>query len=173
MTQMAPEAYRNAKFNFVPVDYIAKAILHISKNIKGNGKNFQFNSTQIFTLDEMVNEMNDCGFEVKLVSNDVWEKALNDRSELARRIKTVFKKLNINKETQGVSLFDIGQNIFLRCHDTSNTDQVMNGSNIKCGKMIDDGILNNYFNYILQLEIGFLKQMKTLKLTSYMNVLMN
>ena len=150
MAQMAPETYRNAKFKFVPVYYIAKVILHISKNIEGNGKNFQFNSTQIFTLEEMVNEMNECGFEVKLVSNDVWEKALNDGSELAKRIKTIFRKLNINKETQEVSLFDIGQNIFLRCHDTSNTDQVMNGSNIICGKMIDDGILEKYFNYILR-----------------------
>lgn len=150
MIKMAPKAYRNTKFNFVPVDYIAKAILHISKNITGNGKNFQFNSSQIFTLEEMVNEMNNCGFKVKLVSNDVWEKALNDRSKLAKRIKTIFRKLNINKETKEVSLFDIGQNIFLRYHDTTNTDQFINDSNIKCGKMIDDGILSNYFNYLLK-----------------------
>lgn len=150
MTKMAPKAYRNTKFNFVPVDYIAKSILYISKNITGNGKTFQFNSSQIFTLEEMVNEMNNCGFEVKLVSNDVWEKALNDGSKLARRIKTIFRKLNINKETKEVSLFDIGQNIFLRYHDTTNTDQFLNDSNIKCGKMIDDGILSNYFNYLLK-----------------------
>jgi len=150
VAKMAPETYRNAKFNFIPVDYIAKGILHISRNIEGKGMNFQFNSTQIFTLEEMVNEMNACGFEVKLVSDDVWEKALNHGSELSRRIKTIFRKLNINKETQEVSLFDIGQNIFLRYHDTSNTDQALNGSNIKCGKMIDDGILEKYFNYILR-----------------------
>ena len=147
MTHVAPLTYRNTRFNYVPVDYIAKAILHISKNMKGTGKTFQFNSTQLFTLKEMVNEMNKCGFEVKLVTDDVWERALSDGSALAKRMKTIFRKLNINQETQEVSLYDIGQYIFLRDHDTSNTDQALDGSNIKCGKMIDDGILSNYFNY--------------------------
>ncbi len=91
--------------------------------------------------------MNNCGFEVNLVNDDVWERALSGGSTLAKRMKTIFRKLNINQETQEVSLFDIGQYIFLRDHDTSNTDQALDGSNIKCGKMIDDGILNNYFNY--------------------------
>jgi len=150
LNQMAPESYRHAKFNFVPVNYIAQAILHISKSLDENGKNFQFNSAQLFTFEEMVKEMNKCGFHVKFVSDKVWEETLNDNSELSRHIKPIFRKLNINNETQGISFFDIGQNTFLRSHDTSNTDKALTGSNIKCGKMIDDGILCNYFNYILK-----------------------
>ena len=129
MTQMAPESYRLTKFNLLPVDYISKAIVHISKYLNDNGTNYQFNSAQLFTLEEMVNEMNKCGYEVRMVSDDLWEKAMNEKSGLAKKLKTIFKKLNINKETQGVSFFDIGQNVFLRSHDTSNTDQLMTGSN--------------------------------------------
>jgi thioester reductase-like protein len=150
MTQMAPESYRKTKFNLVPVDYVAKAMLQISKNMEGNGKNFQFNSRQIFTLEEMVDEMNRCGFTVRLVSDDVWENALKDGSWLAKRIRTIFKKLKISEEAQEVSLFDIGQSVFLRGHDTSNTDQELKGSEVACGKIIDDGILHNYLNYILK-----------------------
>jgi thioester reductase-like protein len=150
MTQMAPESYRKTKFNLVPVDYVTKAMLQISKNMEGNGKNFQFNSRQIFTLEEMVDEMNRCGFTVRLVSDDVWENALKDGSWLAKRIRTIFKKLKISEEAQEVSLFDIGQSVFLRGHDTSNTDQVLKGSEVTCGKIIDDGILHNYLNYILK-----------------------
>ena len=150
LTQKAPESFRKAKFNLVPVDYVAKAIFHISKNMVGNGKNFQFNSSQIFTLEELVDEMNRCGFCVNLVSDDEWEDALNEGSWLAKRMKTIFKKLKIGEDPQEVSLFEIGQSVFLRGHDTSNTDQALKGSKVTCGKIIDDGILHNYLNYILK-----------------------
>ncbi len=150
MNQMAPESYRKAKFNLVPVDYMTKAMLQISKNMEGNGKNFQFNSSQIFTMEEMVNEMNHCGYRVRFVSDDVWENALKEGSWLAKRIRTIFKKLKISEDAQEVSLFDIGQSVFLRGHDTSNTDQALKGSEVRCGKIIDDGILHNYLNYIIK-----------------------
>jgi thioester reductase-like protein len=150
ITRMAPEAFRNARFNFLPVDYIAKAMFHISTQLEGNGRNYQFNSPQAFTLEEMVDEMNHCGFDVRLVSSDVWEKAMNDRSEFAKKIRPVFKKLYINEETRDVSFFDIGQNVFSRHHDTSNTDQALDGSYITCGKMIEDGILRKYLNCIME-----------------------
>ena len=75
--------------------------------------------------------------------------ALNSGSWLAKRIKMIFKVLKVN-ENHKVSLFDIGQSVFLRGHDTSNTDQVLNGSEITCGNILDDGILHNYLNYILK-----------------------
>ena len=61
----------------------------------------------------------------------------------------IFRILKVN-EDQNISLFDIGQKVFSRGHDTANTDRVLNGSEITCGKLLDDGILHSYLNYILK-----------------------
>ncbi len=150
LSKMAPARYFNARFDFMAVDYQVKAMLHIAGNIEGNGQNFQFTSPQIFTLGEMVDEMNRCGFEVRLVSDEEWEQAVNDKSEYAKKVKTIFRKLSIDQYAKEFTLFDIGQSVFLRIHDTSNTDRVMSGSKIHCKRMIADGVLKKYFAYIME-----------------------
>lgn len=150
MTQMAPDAYRTVRFNLLPVDYVSKAVFYIAKHMEGTGRNFQLNSTQICTLEEMVKEMNRCGFGIRWVTSDAWEKVLNEPTGSAKIIKPIFRKLNINEESREVSFFDIGQQLFLRHHDTTNTDQVLNGSGIGCGGMIDQGIFQSYCDHILK-----------------------
>jgi len=143
-----PASYKEARLNLIPVDQLAKMILECAIRLEGNGKNFQFNGSEIFTLEEMAEEISRSGFCVKPVTGSDWNR-ITKKNVLSNKITgAIFKKITLCDGEMAFSLFDLGQNVFCRHHDTTNSDAILRDSKIDVARIIEDKILYKFISRI-------------------------
>ncbi|MBD2385758.1 non-ribosomal peptide synthetase family protein [Cylindrospermum sp. FACHB-282] len=146
---------REMKDNIVPVDYVSKAIVYLSKQEKSLNKNFHLVNSQILNSSMLLNQFRMLGYPIEQISYQQW------RAELLKVTKgssahplyplvPFFPAINYQEKTpnSGVLQFD--------CH---NTLDGLADTSIVC-PAINNQLLDTYFKYLL--KQGFLDSLPSL-----------
>lgn len=137
------------EFNFIPVDYLAKAIAHIA--INESGKTYQFSNPELISFKDIYHSAIDTGHDCKLVTKEAWVTWLkNDKSEFGKLLKPIFRAFSPNTGKDATTFYNIGVNMFQKVHDTTHTIHALRDTNIVCPRMLSDKILNKYMIHLGQ-----------------------
>lgn len=135
------------KLDFIPVDFLAKAIAHIS--VTETNKTFQFSNPELVSFKDMHRAAIASGHDTRLVSEEDWMALVkSDTSEYGKRLKPVFKLFNPDPSLQPTSFYQIGVEMFQKEHDTTNTDSALEGTGITCPRMLSDHVLEKYLMHL-------------------------
>lgn len=140
------------QLNFIPVDYLTKAIVAIIKN-DGAGT-FQFSNTELISFKDIYNEAKSAGHTIELIGMDQWLEVLEvDPLETAKLLRPIFRTFRPYSGAAPTSYYKIGMDMFRKNHDTTNTDRALAGEDIKCPRMVEDGVLQKYLNHLGELIV--------------------
>jgi thioester reductase-like protein len=70
--QMGYTSESNLTPNMAPVDFISAAIVGIGLNVETTGRVFNLSNPHLVTWKTLLSWLHDCGYPVRVVSNDVW-----------------------------------------------------------------------------------------------------
>ncbi|GAA0194009.1 non-ribosomal peptide synthetase [Fulvivirga kasyanovii] len=135
------------KFNWVPVDYASRSIVHLAKNPKGLNKNYHIVSPHYLDMGDIIKWIKPMGFDVKKLSFRKWKSRILDlqgKSELLDEVTDEIFKAAKNYDPSKVHKFA-----------QQNTITGLTGTDIYCPP-IDKAIVQKYFEYFG--ESGFLTQ---------------
>jgi len=129
----------------MPVDYVSKAIVHLSRQPESLGKAFHIFNHQPLHLSDLVHWMRDFSYQIDQVPYDVWQ------SEQRRLIES-----SSESDLQGLALLfpeeDMASSRDTNTHglhfDCQNTLDGLAGTSIVC-PAIDDNLLHIYFSYFI------------------------
>jgi len=138
------------EFNFLPVDYVAKSIAHISANKQGG--NYQFSNSELISFSDITGTLKDIGYNATGYELNDWIQLLaQDKSPLGRVLNAIFRKFTPGLDWEPTSFYQIGVDMFRRKHDTSNTEAVLSGL-LPAPQMLLDGTLQKYLHHISTIE---------------------
>ncbi|PSB21959.1 phenylalanine racemase [Phormidesmis priestleyi ULC007] len=146
----APEL--DLKMSLAPVDYIVQAIRHLSSQPASFGQTFHLVSPHLFTLKQLVADLNVLDYWVTLMPYQQWQtKLLAMPPENAlTSMASMFTKRPDKQQTPIETATFVSQ-----AFDTRNTDIGLDGTDIVCAP-IDSSVLRIYLLYFMQ--NGFLPQ---------------
>ncbi|MFY0600522.1 MAG: SDR family oxidoreductase [Cyclobacteriaceae bacterium] len=137
------------EFNFIPVDYLAKAIAHIS--INETGRTFQFSNPDLISFKDIYESALSTNHDCRLVTKHEWvEKLKNDKSEFGKLLKPIFRPFTPDASSETTSFYNIGVAMFQKKHDVTNTLEALSNTSISCPAMIKDSVLNKYLTHLSQ-----------------------
>lgn len=135
------------KLDYIPVDFLAKAIAHIS--LKETNQTFQFSSPELVSFKDIYHAAIASGHNIRLVSEEEWIALVkSDDSEYGKLLKPIFKLFTPDPSQQPTSFYEIGVEMFRKRHDTTNTDSALKGTDIKYPLILSDGVLNKYVAHL-------------------------
>jgi thioester reductase-like protein len=135
------------EFNFIPVDYLTKAIAHIATN--QTGKTFQFSNPELISFKDIYRAANAIDQPLKLISKTEWIQLLkNDTSEFGKLLKPIFRSFTPDPSIAPTSFYQIGVDMFQKRHDTTNTFAALLNTDIACPAMIKDQVLQRYLSHL-------------------------
>ncbi len=148
--KMAPDL--EVFLNFVPVDYISKAIVCLSSLESSIGQAFNLVNTEPMEWDRMIHLMNEWGYPIKLVSYDVWymellKVAANKEDNILIPLISLFKNREYIRVLLGAFKYTCteGHSILLE-------------NSISCPPT-DQNLLRMYFSYFI--KTGYLPDVST------------
>jgi thioester reductase-like protein len=129
-----------------PVDYVAKALVSISRRSESNGKTYHLVNPGGMQWKDLVSWMATQGYQVELTSYEQWRGALiaslrNPRSNALEALSPFFSESAIHE-------------VRLPVFDCSNVRRVLNPNGVVCPPM-GDALLSTYFAHFR--ESGFLE----------------
>jgi thioester reductase-like protein len=132
-----------AMVDILPVDYVSKAITHLSRQKESEGKTFHLANPNPADVGNVVQQVRSLGYSIEQVSYDQWrEKLINDPENALYPLLPVFPERISEEQMSGQIQFDIRNTL----KGLANTDIVF--------PPIDDRLLNTYFSYFI--HSGFL-----------------
>lgn len=135
------------KLDYIPVDYLAKAIAHIS--INETNQTFQFSNPELVSFKDIYHAAVASGHTTRLISKEDWMVFLkSDMSEYGKRLKPIFKLFNPDPTLQPTSFYQIGIEMFRKEHDTTNTNSALRGTGITCPRVLSDNVLEKYLMHL-------------------------
>ena len=137
--QYAPNL--NIPINIVPVDYVSKTIVSISKESDLYDKNFHLHNPQKLTLKLIVTHLNTLGYKIKITPYEKWIKKL--KTNIERNELKPFLPLLLEKKASGLSMLETMALEKYKISDI-NTIQFLKNTNIKCPE-IDQTIISTYY----------------------------
>ena len=137
-----------------PVDYVSKAIVHLSRQKESIGKAFHLQHPQPVPLTVLVDWVRSFGYPVDVISYDAWqEKLINDVTSAENPLYTLRPFLLERKSEEQLTIPDLylkARRPEISCEDTVNA---LAGSSIVCAP-IDSKLFMTYTAYLI--ESGFL-----------------
>lgn len=138
---------------FVPVDFVAKTIVHICRSPQAVGKAYhlvppQQESTDMNDFFSVVTEL--FGYELAELPYSEWALQLASQADGDNALMP-FLPLLTEKVYKGRALWELYEN--MSRYDSSNTQQALQGSSIAY-PTFDESLLRTYFSYMT--DIGFL-----------------
>ncbi|MEH2128455.1 non-ribosomal peptide synthetase family protein [Nostoc sp.] len=135
--------------NIVPVDYVSKAIVHLSKQEKSLGKTFHLVHPQTLHSNTLIDHIRSWDYSIEQIYYDQWrEKLLNVTQDSFEHplysLVPFFPARESEKQTSNSVILQF---------DCKNTINGLAGSPIVCPK-IDEQLLRIYFLYLI--ENGYL-----------------
>ncbi|MBW4602151.1 MAG: amino acid adenylation domain-containing protein [Calothrix sp. FI2-JRJ7] len=132
--------------NIVPVDYVSKAIVYLSKQKESLRKNFHLVNPQILHSSILIEHIRSLGYQLEQVSYDEWrEKLLNITKGSSEHplypLVPFFPAINSEEKTVDSS------SRFILQFDCQNTFDGLAGTSITC-PAIDNQLLSTYFTYL-------------------------
>ena len=140
--------------DMTPVDYVSKAIVHLSRQKESLGKAFHLVNPHPLHLSNFVNEIHSCGYPIQQISYDKWQTDLikdarrSQDNALSPLLSLLFKRLSEEQLTY-LEMCLIGAQFF----DCQNTVSGLAGTSIICPP-VDARLLGNYLSYFIR--SGFL-----------------
>ncbi len=134
------------KINFVPVDYISQAIIHLSQ--QSSGKSFHLLNNDSISWQQLFNNINTLGYSVDKISSDEWLVELKKHANQEPKDKLYSMLLLMMKLS---AFFSNNKPRFKDFHNTSNG---LVDSSIVCPPL-DTELLSTYFAYFQ--KIGYIK----------------
>lgn len=135
------------EFNFIPVDYLAKAIVYLAVNEMG--QTFQFSNPDLISFKDIYYVARDLGHECKLISYQEWVALLSMETDaLGKVLNPVFRQFRPNPLLPPTSFYAIGMKVFQKPHDVSNTRLALKDTSIICPGMLKDQILERYLAHL-------------------------
>jgi len=137
-----------------PVDYVSKAIVHLSRQKESIGKAFHLQHPQPVPLTVLVDWVRSFGYPVDVISYDAWqEKLINDVTSAENPLYTLRPFLLERRSEEQLTIPDLylkARRPEISCEDTVNA---LAGSSIVCAP-IDSKLFMTYTAYLI--ESGFL-----------------
>ncbi len=146
----------NQRKEFVPVDFVSKAIAYICKEPTNFGKAYHLVPPHHRTMDlndffEMITT--ELGYDMDKQPYHVWVNALVKESQDSSNALTPFLPMLTEKIEQEKSIWELYEN--MPAYDSSNTRNALATTGMTCPDM-DTELLRRYFSYMTR--IGFLDQ---------------
>ncbi len=135
--------------DMIPVDYVSRAIVHLSRQKESLGKVFHLVNQEPLHLSKIIQEINSLGYPVQQISYEKWQANLisvSKRSEenaLISVLPLVTEK-NYGQEKTYLENSSMGSQAF----DCQNTLEGLVGTSIVCPP-VDVRLLSTYFNYFV------------------------
>ncbi|MBD2665596.1 amino acid adenylation domain protein [Richelia sinica FACHB-800] len=135
--------------NIVPVDYVSKAIVHLSKQEESLGKTFHLVHTQTLHTNTLIDHIRSLGYVIEQISYDQWRAKLLQltQSSLEHPLSSLVPFFPARQAQEDNS--DLG---FLK-FDHKNVINGLVNTSINCPP-IDEKLLGIYFSYLI--EQGFM-----------------
>ncbi len=145
-TQMKKFPELDIKINFVPVDYISKAIIHLSQ--QDSGKAFHLLNNYSISWQQLFDYIHTLGYSVEKISSDEWIAELKNYTSQEPKNKLYSKLLLMMKLS---AFFSDNKPLFKDFYNTSNG---LINSSITCPSL-DAKLLSTYFSYFQ--KIGYIE----------------
>ena len=137
-----------------PVDYVSKAIVHLSRQKESIGKAFHLQHPQPVPLTVLVDWVRSFGYPVDVISYDTWqEKLINNVTSAENPLYTLRPFLLERRSEEQLTIPDLylkARRPEISCEDTLNA---LAGSGVVCAP-IDSKLFMTYTAYLI--ESGFL-----------------
>jgi thioester reductase-like protein len=143
--QLGKVPYGKFEDNMIPVDYVSRAIIHISQQTESLGKTFHLTNPRLTSWDELLNWFRSKGYPLEQTSYTQWQSELSHQKENALfPLLSLFYQERLSDDRQ------------LRWpqFDRQNTIEGLTGTDIVCPS-IDTKLLDIYFSYLR--KSGFLE----------------
>jgi amino acid adenylation domain-containing protein/thioester reductase-like protein len=145
--------------DMTPVDYISKAVVHLSLQPTSLDQAFHLVNPNPKGIDKLILEMNNIGYSIEKVKYEDWKTALNNESNSLSPLKNIVTE-TISGNLSRLEIWLSGSQIF----DCSNTVKGLQGSEIYC-PYIKSSVVKKYISHIfetnnLNSEVNFIKTKK-------------
>jgi amino acid adenylation domain-containing protein/thioester reductase-like protein len=141
------------RINMTPVDYISKAVIHLSRQKESLGKAFHLLNPHSLPLSKLVKEIRSLGHPIGQLPYDKWlQELLNvdiSQENVLSPLVSLFTKRISEKHLTYLETLSLG----LESFDCQNTVNGLADTPIVCPK-VDARLLSNYFSYFTR--SGFL-----------------
>jgi myxalamid-type nonribosomal peptide synthetase MxaA len=132
----------DALWDFTPVDYVSKAVVHLSKQSEAIGTVFHVLNPQPLHLTKLIDLITSFGYPIQTVDYDQWRASLTNFVKCSEE-KTLESLLPIFPERFSEKQLKL---LTLR-FDCQNTLKGLNDTSIVCPP-VDRTLLNTYFSYL-------------------------
>jgi malonyl CoA-acyl carrier protein transacylase len=157
--QMGSIPDMNCGVTLVPVDYVSRAVVHLSRQPDSLGKAFHLNNPNFSSWNEVAASINECGYPVRQISYEDWEAELiqsttsgNGTEHALSGLLPFFLRRWSDEQ---LTFAGLGQRrVKLNCQAT--VDSLVGGA-IACPR-VDSHLINTYFSYFIR--SGFLQAPK-------------
>ncbi|QMT59061.1 thioester reductase domain-containing protein [Legionella sp. PC997] len=143
-------------FNFVPVDYVAKAITRLAIEKPQQSDTYHLINPQEVSVDQLFEYVRAKGFKIKDLTYPNWKRMIKEQSQLSSSLSPLrpfFTEKVLDKDN---SLFDLYLHNNKAKIDCTYTKTQLAHYDIYCDK-IDKTVFNQYLNYLIQ--CGYLTQL--------------
>ncbi len=142
--QMGSAPNLDLQISLTPVDFVSKAIFHLSQQESSIGKAFHLVNLQPLHLSALVQEINNFGYPVKQIAYDKWQEQLLS-SQATNNALTPIASMFTEKVAQSQLTYIELSSMVLQVFDCQNTLVGLTGSEINC-PIIDSPLLTNYLS---------------------------
>ncbi|WP_179198327.1 non-ribosomal peptide synthetase [Nostoc sp. T09] len=131
--------------NIVPVDYVSKAIVHLSKQEESIGKTFHLVHPQTLHTNALIDHIRSLGYAIEQVSYDRWREKLLNITQCSLEhplypLVPFFPAREAQKEKSSSGFLQL---------DNQNVINGLRNTSINCPP-IDEQLLSTYFSYLMK-----------------------
>ncbi|CDM69395.1 hypothetical protein CM240_2252 [Clostridium bornimense] len=135
------------KIHMTQVDYIAEAIVKISKQGDAYGKAYNLMNSVYVSISELGRIINKCGYEAKPLSYEEWKENLfnSGNEHPLKLLESLFRITKKNEKEEFVNRYGKMSPTYF---DTTNTDKALEGTGLSCEPM-NEALIEKYIkNFI-------------------------
>ncbi|MBW4500881.1 MAG: amino acid adenylation domain-containing protein [Scytonema hyalinum WJT4-NPBG1] len=142
-SQLGSAPDRDIRENIIPVDYVSKAIVHLSKQEKSLGKAFHLTNPQLLHSNMLIDQFRLLGYAIEQISYEQWRAKLLDITKGSVEhplypLVPFFPSSNFEDKTSNSGVLQF---------DCQNTLDGIAGTSIGCPPL-DNQLLSTYFSYL-------------------------
>lgn len=138
----------NYCMHMTPVDYVAAAIAHISRKKEAVGQAFNVINPRSVTMKQLISDIRKCGYTIHYIPFPIWRKRLKESTAEQNSLVLLESLFEAGTDANpGMMRHFIGKDT---TYDTSKTELLLNGSDIKC-PVVDTKMIAAYLRYFKKL----------------------
>ncbi len=143
--QMGSMPNMNCGITIVPVDYVSRSIVYLSRQKESLGKAFHLNNPNFSSWDDVANWINAFGYPVRQISYEQWEAELSNVGSADNALSGLLPFFLRRWSEEQLTFAELGQRrVKLNCEETV---AGLAGSSIVCPP-VDSKLLDTYFSYL-------------------------